>query len=85
MNLYLLEQDYVSGYDTYDNCVVCAKDEKDARNIHPSEYVTHIENKVWMGTRDDNTTYENNSYDWVSYEDIDKIEVTYLGRACKSF
>lgn len=36
MKLYLLEQDKVSGYDTYDSAVVCAASAEEARNMHPS-------------------------------------------------
>lgn len=35
MNLYLLTQNEVSGYDTYDSVVVAAKTETDAKSIHP--------------------------------------------------
>ena len=35
MKLYLLKQNTNEGYDTYDSCVVCAKDEETARHIHP--------------------------------------------------
>lgn len=35
MNIYLLSQDVVCGYDTYDSCVVFAKDEESARMVHP--------------------------------------------------
>jgi hypothetical protein len=38
MNLYLLTQDKLDGYDTYDSAVVCAKSETAARTIHPSGY-----------------------------------------------
>jgi len=34
-NLYLISQDSNDGYDTYDSLIVCAKDEEEARNIHP--------------------------------------------------
>ena len=36
MNIYLISQEVNNGYDTYDSAVVCAKDESDARTIHPS-------------------------------------------------
>ena len=36
MNLYLLEQDENSSYDTYDSCVVAAENEEDARSISPT-------------------------------------------------
>lgn len=35
MNLYLIEQDDVGGWDTYDAAVVCAESEDQARLIHP--------------------------------------------------
>ncbi len=35
MNLYLLSQDENTDYDTYDSVVVAAKDENEARLIHP--------------------------------------------------
>ena len=38
MNIYLLTNNVVTGYDTYDSCVVVAKDEESARLIHPSGY-----------------------------------------------
>jgi hypothetical protein len=37
-NLYLLTQDTVRGYDTFDSCVVCATTENVARRILPSDY-----------------------------------------------
>lgn len=38
MNIYLLEQDENSAYDTYDSAVVIAENEDEARKIHPSRY-----------------------------------------------
>lgn len=35
MKLYLLWQSDNNGYDTYDSCVVCAENEKDAVTITP--------------------------------------------------
>ena len=35
MYLYLLTQNEVSGYDTYDSVVVAANSETDAKSIHP--------------------------------------------------
>lgn len=34
--LWLLTQDEIDGYDTYDSCVVVAPDERLARELHPS-------------------------------------------------
>lgn len=36
MKLFLLTQETVRGYDTYNACVVCAKNENEARLIRPS-------------------------------------------------
>ena len=38
MNLYLLTQDTVRGYDTYDSCVVCAESEEEAQTVIPETY-----------------------------------------------
>jgi len=38
MKLFYISQDVNNGYDSYDSAVVCAKDEEEARNIHPSGY-----------------------------------------------
>lgn len=38
MNLYLLEQSVVRGYDTYDSCVVCAATTEEARLIRPNRF-----------------------------------------------
>jgi hypothetical protein len=35
LNLYLLSQDENIDFDTYDSMVVCAEDDREARNIHP--------------------------------------------------
>jgi len=40
MNLYLLTQDSVEGYDTFDSAVVAAPSEDAARCTHPVSYYT---------------------------------------------
>lgn len=81
--LYKISQSINSGYDTYDSAVVCAESEQDARNIHPSSYVTHIANGKWMGTYSGGAAkgneYENDTGDWVCYGDINCITVEYIG------
>jgi hypothetical protein len=87
MNLYLLSQDVVCGYDTYDSCVVAAESEDEARKIHPSEFVTHVTSGRWMGTYAKHAKnnkagleYDNDYSDsWPSFCDIAKINVEYLG------
>ena len=38
MNLYLISQDIVDGWDTYDSAVVAAKNEKKASETHPIDW-----------------------------------------------
>lgn len=87
MNLYLISQDKVTGYDTYDSAVVCAKDEADARTIHPSGFVTHHKNGKWMGTYKGGNNiggeYENEGSSWVRFSDIEHVDVEYLGTTDK--
>ncbi len=83
MNLYLIKQDKVDGYDTYDSAVVSAKSVQDAVKIHPSHYVTHVTEGKWMGTyiggKNISKEYENEVDSWVVFADIDCINVEYLG------
>lgn len=48
MNLYLLTQNQVTGYNTYDSCVVCAVDETAAKLMHPDEEYQYDENQGWV-------------------------------------
>ena len=79
MNIYLLEQEINTGYDTYDSCVVIAENENDARQIHPSDFVTHVTDNKWMGTYSGGNKigdeYEQSGYDWVEYSQISEIKV----------
>ncbi len=86
MNIYLISQDVVDGYDTFDSAVVVAKNKDDARTIHPCSYVTHVTNKKWMGTYASSVKhggeYEYISCrEWVTLEDISKVEVKLVGLA----
>lgn len=65
MNIYKISQGECTGYDTYDSAVVVAESEEDAVLIHPSNYVTHIKEDKWMGTRPDGSVYEYaGEYEW---------------------
>jgi len=87
MNLYLITQSQNEGYDTYDSAVVAAKSPEDAKNIHPSFYVTHIAGGKWMGTYAGGPSigkeYEMNCSDWVKFSDIDCVNVEFLGKTKK--
>lgn len=52
MKLWLLEQDAVSGYDTYDSAVVCAETWEQAKNMHPSGKVWGQEAPSWWDWTD---------------------------------
>ena len=78
MNLYLISQNIVNGYDTYDSAVVSAETSEEARTIHPSAYVTHIDNNNWMGG-DFSRTYINNESSWVRCDQLEDISVELLG------
>lgn len=88
MNLYLISQDKNSGYDTYDSAVVVAENEQGAREVHPSEFVTHVSNGKWMGTckggksKDEEYNLDD-TYAWISFGQIDCIKVEYLGKTDK--
>lgn len=87
MKLYLISQDKVKGYDTYDSAVVAAKDKEDARTIHPSRFVTHHKNGKWMGTYSGGANiggeYVNECSSWVRFSDIECVNVDYLGTTKK--
>lgn len=57
MKLWLISQDMVSGYDTFDSAVVAAETEEDARNTHPATY-----KRDWDG---------NETSTWCSKEHVD--------------
>ena len=88
MKLYLISQDRNDGYDTFDSAVVAAENEQKAREIYPSSFVTHVSNGKWMGTYSGGASKgqeydQDDSYDWVSFKDIDCIDVEYLGETDK--
>ena len=90
MKLYLLTQDVVGGYDTYDSALVAALSENDARDIHPSAYVTHVTDGKWMGTysrraigEKGGQEYENEMSSWPVYRQRDFIKAEYLGETEK--
>ena len=83
MKVYLLEQNTTEGWDTYDSVVVIAEDVEDARNIHPSSFVTHIRGGTWRGTNISGEEYSTGEDTWAKYEDIDSIEATYIGETDK--
>ena len=83
MNIYKVEQDSNAGYDTYDSFICVAENEQEARETHPSEFVTHSKNGKWYGTYSygNKDEYEMDSGDWVRCNQINKLSVTLIGVA----
>lgn len=69
MNLYLLSQSDNTGYDTYDSCVIAAKNEAEARKMHPdgSTPVEKWAEDIWD--------------EWAKQPD--QVEVKLIGKAVK--
>ena len=65
LKIYLLEQSYCSGYDTYDSIIVIARNKEEAKLIPPYG--------------DDLNENTDRYSSWVGKDKINKIEVTYLG------
>ncbi len=92
MNLYKLSQNINNGYDTYDSCIVAAETEEEAREIHPSSFVTHYRGGAWYGTYSQTcSTPEKRGVEysfgynasWVKPSEINKIIVELIGKASK--
>ena len=81
MKLYLISQDEVTGYDTYDSAVVAAVDENDARLINPCSYVRGSAADGWLVHSDvgGGCSCRNSVSGWVDFDCIEKIDVKYLG------
>ncbi len=52
MKLYKLEQDVISGYDTYNSIIVCAKDADEARLINPQGDELNDAECGWVDRKD---------------------------------
>jgi hypothetical protein len=71
MNIYLLEQDEATDYDTFDSIVVVARNEAAARMIHPSETFGVKREECWK----EDPIYAT----WAT--DPSQVEVTLIGTA----
>lgn len=58
MNLYLVSQSEVRGYDTYDSMVVAAETKEIARGIYPAQYSTWGDSSGVWATSPMNVTAE---------------------------
>lgn len=77
LKIYLLTQNEVRGWDTYDSCVVIAANEEEAKKIHPGNF------KVWNPNANCFTWPGENERDYLVDwpNDLDAITATYLGEA----
>lgn len=83
MKLFLLTQDIIDGYDTYDSCVVAATSFADAQTIHPSSFAKTYHDEEWFGIYSagelKGTEYPLNDDSWPRR--AEQIKVEYLGEA----
>ena len=82
-------------YDVYDSAIVIAKDEEEARSIHPASNEDLYWDEVYDLETDSMTTHKNIYVDWGNLDDdfrylgakscwtddINNIEVEYIGTA----
>lgn len=73
MKLYKIWQTVNNDYDTYDSAVVCAKDEDDARSMHPG-----------LALYDDYANWDGKDSEYGSWCNRADVQVKYLGTADKS-
>jgi hypothetical protein len=71
MNIYLISQTTNRNYDTYDSAIVCAKNEDDAKYIHPDR------GRIWNQETNNWGPYIWD-YAWTSPENV---SVKYIGVA----
>ena len=79
MNLYLVKSREPFDYDTYDEMVVSAESEDDARTIHP-RLMSEKAYAWWvaggMGK------FDCNNLCWIPYSRRSELEVTLIGKSC---
>jgi hypothetical protein len=63
-NLYLLTQEWSTGYDTYDSCVVCAPSVEEAKNWHPSGQMMYEHCESWEYVWDKPTWRDGSLTEW---------------------
>ena len=82
LNLYLISQTVNNDYDTFDSAVVAARDEEDARSIHPVSswlgmgYLPTVTPTAREAKEEKETKGYNNDDTWTTRENV---EVRFLG------
>jgi hypothetical protein len=69
------------GYDTYSAFVACADSEEEVRKMHPDRCLDENDVGVnWHHQDDEEQEYSS----WIAYEDMDKLDVKFLGDAIET-
>lgn len=84
MNIYLIEQTYNNGYDTYDSAIVAALTEKDASETHPS-YMVDVGWNENLSRWEWQTVHGVKNYHDRSWAPPSQVKVTCIGVAVKKF
>lgn len=80
MKLYKISQNVNNGYDTYDDAIVCAENEHEARKINPSEYYELGDDNMWYFLYHDGSK-RSEGEQTNSWSSVDDVQVEYLGEA----
>lgn len=81
MKIFLISQGDLDAYDYYDSAVVVAEDVDDARTIHPSGSLVYGKDGKWMSKDINEKEYVYERDAWVRFEDINLLDVVYIGEA----
>lgn len=86
MKLYLISQKVNNDYDTYDSAVVVAKDEEEAKKIHPDgDTFDYKEHERSSQLEEDNTQYEKADQPYGTWARKKYVQVEYLGEADEKY
>jgi len=77
LNIYLLSQNTVKDYDTFDSCIVVAPDEDTARGIHPGGF------RRWNGRRWVDPRFPHDTERCTNWAPAPKVKVTLVGVAAE--
>ena len=80
MKLYKISQKVNSGYDTYDSAVVCAKNEDEARKIHPNGNYDYPEGEKNPYNKHPEA-FEKSDKDYGTWARKKYVKVVYIGKA----
>ena len=88
MKVYLLTQDEANDYDTYDSCIVVAKNEHDAKRIHPIDEYCWCDEKKKFGRYTQEGTWYSYADSWATHPDnvnVEEVSLSEYGLILSSF